>query len=215
MSDQPRFTLDVDCSERSARLLHLARDCGEFDLQIKKLPVGDYLVAGAVLIERKTYADFAISLADGRLFTQAAALARSPLRPVILLEGPRPDRVPDVHLHSLKGAIASLAVMWRLPVIRAADPEDSLRMLRFIAGQVRKTPLQPLTRLGRKPKRQQSRRLFVLQGLPGVGPALASRLLEHLGSIERVMTADEEELMEVGGVGQRKAGRIRELIRGG
>jgi hypothetical protein len=35
-----------------------------------------------------------------------------------------------------------------------------------------------------------SRRLFLLQGLPGVGPALAHRLLGHFGSIERIVTAD-------------------------
>ena len=112
----------------------------------------------------------------------------------------------------MKGAIASLAVMWRLPVVRAADPEDSLRLLRWIAGQVQKTPLQALTRSERKPKRQQSRRLFVLQGLPGVGPALAGRLLQHFGSIEGVMTAVEEELIEVDGVGRKTASRIRALV---
>jgi hypothetical protein len=37
---------------------------------------------------RKTYAAFATSLVDGRLFPQAAALARSPHRPIVLLEGP-------------------------------------------------------------------------------------------------------------------------------
>jgi len=31
----------------------------------------------------------------------------------------------------------------------------------------------------------------MLQGLPGVGPALANRLLVHFGSVERVITADQ------------------------
>ena len=37
--------------------------------------------------------------------------------------------MPDIHPHALKGAIVSLAVMWRLPVLHARDPEDALRIL--------------------------------------------------------------------------------------
>jgi ERCC4-type nuclease len=104
----------VDPRERSARLPQLAQAWDGFDVRIPQLSVGDYLIDGSVVVERKTYADFATSLADGRLFPQAAALARSPHRPLILLEGPAPDRLPAVHAHAVQGAIASLAVMWRL-----------------------------------------------------------------------------------------------------
>ena len=99
------------------------------------LAVGDYLMDGGVLVERKTYADLAVSLADGRLFPQAARLAQSPHRPMGLIEGPTPIRVPNVHPHALQGAIVSLAVMWRLPVLHADDPEDSLRILQCLARQ--------------------------------------------------------------------------------
>lgn len=87
--------------------------------------------------------------------------------------------MPDVHPHALKGAVVSLAVMWRLPVIDARNPADSLH---------------------------------ILQGLPGVGPALAKRLLLQFGIVERVMTADESLLVQVRGVGAKKAQRIRGLV---
>ena len=108
--------------------------------------------------------------------------------------------------------MVSLAVMWRLPVLCARDPEDSLRMLRFLAHQLGTSDHGLLKRYGRKPKRLASRKLYMLQGLPGVGPALAHRLLLEFGSVERVVTADEEELMRVPGVGRKKAARIRELM---
>jgi ERCC4-type nuclease len=41
--------------------------------------------------------------------------------------------MPQIHPHALKGAMTSLAVMWRLPVLVARDPEDSLRIFRFLA----------------------------------------------------------------------------------
>ncbi len=120
--------------------------------------------------------------------------------------------MPDVHPHALKGAMVSLAVMWRLPVICARDPEDSLRILRFLAQQLTQTGHGLLQRYDRKPKRLASRKLYVLQGLPGVGPALAHRLLLQFGSVERVITADDAALMHVRGVGPKKAARIRELV---
>jgi DNA excision repair protein ERCC-4 len=210
---RPAHVLRVDFSERQATLVDLARKCGDFDVRMDRLEVGDYCVDGGVVIERKTYVDFAMSLADGRLFPQAAALARSPHRPIVLLEGPKPPKMPDVHPHALKGAMLSLAVMWRLPVICARDPEDSLRILRFLAQQLARTDDGLLQRYDRKPKRLASRKLYVLQGLPGIGPALAHRLLLHFGSVQRIITADETALRQVPGLGLKKAARIRELLR--
>jgi DNA excision repair protein ERCC-4 len=207
-----QWRLRVDCSERNTALLDLARGCGDFDIRMERLAIGDYLIDGGIVIERKTYADFATSLLDGRLFPQAAALARSPHRPIILLEGPTPAQMPDVHAHALKGAMLSLAVMWRLPVICSRNPEDSLRILRLLAGQLARTNPEVLQRYDRKPKRLASRKLYMLQGLPGVGPALANRLLVHFGSVERVITADQGLLAQVRGIGPKKARRIRNLI---
>lgn len=206
-----RHRLRVDFAEQNAALLDLARACVDFDVQLDRLPVGDYSIDDRVIVERKTYADFATSLIDGRLFPQAAALARCPHRPVILLEGPTPPCLPNVHPHALKGAVISLAVMWRLPVLYARDPADSLRVLRDLAHQANLAGGY-LKRYDRKPKRLATRKLYLLQGLPGVGPELAHRLLEQFGSIERVITAPEDALMQVLGVGPKKAARIRQLV---
>lgn len=106
----------------------------------------------------------------------------------------------------------SSTVTWRLPVLHARDPEDSLRILCLLARQARPSSQGLLRRYDRKPKRLASRRLYMLQGMPGVGPALAHRLLLHFGSVERVVTADETTLMQIPGIGSKKAARIRELV---
>jgi DNA excision repair protein ERCC-4 len=209
---ETRHGLRVDFSERHARLLDLARTCGDFAIRMERLTVGDYEIDSGVVVERKTYADFATSLADGRLFPQAAALARSPHRPIVLIEGPKPSEMPDVHPHALKGAMISLAVMWRLPVIQARDAEESLLILRFLAQQLARVESGILRRYDRKPKRLSSRKLYILQGLPGVGPALANRLLLQFGSVEHVITADTNMLVQVRGIGPKKAEQIRKLI---
>ena len=210
---EQRHRLDVDHAEHNARLLELARQSGTFEVQMVRLESGDYLINNGVLIERKTCSDFATSLADGRLFPQAAKLTHSPHRPVVLIEGPTPARVPKVDPHAVQGAILSLAVMWRLPVLHSRDPEDSLRILQLLANQALRSEQLILRRYDRKPKRINSRRLYVLQGLPGVGPALAHRLLLHFGSVERVVTADDAALSQVRGLGPRKAALIRDVLR--
>ena len=43
--------------------------------------------------------------------------------------------------------------------------------------------------------------MFLLQGLPGIGPERARRLLTHFGSVEKVVTADAKSLAEIDGIG--------------
>jgi DNA excision repair protein ERCC-4 len=203
--------LAVDHSEGRSALLGSALRSGSFDVRMTRLEVGDYLIDNQVLIERKSVADFAASLVDGRLFPQVARLAHSRCRSLLLIEGPTAS-ISNVHVHAIEGALVSIAAMWRLPVLHSSDLEQSVRMLRFLADQMRGPRQDALRRFDRKPKRFASRRLFLVQALPGVGPALARRLLDHFGSVERIFTADADDLREVRGVGPTKAGRIRALV---
>jgi DNA excision repair protein ERCC-4 len=205
--------LVVDHSEGRSALLDAVRRSGMFEVRMAHLATGDYLIDDDVLIERKSVSDFAASLVDGRLFPQVARLAHSCYRSLLLIEGHAPTSIPDVHAHSIEAALASIAAMWRLPLLHSADSEQSVRLLRFLAEQAGGPHERVLRRFDRKPKRLASRRLLLLQGLPGVGPTLAHRLLVHFGCIERVFTADASALAEVRGVGAKKAARIRELLR--
>jgi DNA excision repair protein ERCC-4 len=120
--------LAVDHSEGRSALLNSVLRSGSFDVRMTRLEVGDYLIDNEVLIERKSVADFAVSLVDGRLFPQVARLAHSRCRSLLLIEGPAAS-IPNVHLHSIQGALVSIAAMWRLPVLHSSDVEQSVRML--------------------------------------------------------------------------------------
>ncbi|MGH8632473.1 MAG: ERCC4 domain-containing protein, partial [Burkholderiales bacterium] len=179
-------------------------------LHIGRLRCGDYLIENQVTVERKRYDDFAVSLVDGRLFAQAAALSQLS-RPLILVEGPR-EREPGVHPHALKGTLLSLATAWRLPVVFSRDATESAWILEALGRQSQAHAAPQLVRGGYRPKRLQSRRSFVLQGLPGVGPVVASRLLERFGTVRGVMTAEERELAQVQGCGPKRAAAIARVI---
>ena len=210
--ERSKWILRVDFRERKSQLLRLALESDLFDVRVELLHGGDYIINNRVVLERKTFTDFALSVIDGRLFVQAAALKKLPERPLILLEGPRPNTMPRVHPKALKGALLSLAVAWRLPVIFSRDPDDSLVCLQLLAEQSQTLRLSDMKRPGFKLRGNDAQRLFVLQGLPGVGPRLARVLLEHFGSIEKVVQASALRLAEVLGCGPKKVANIRKIL---
>ena len=80
-----KWSLEVDHRERSARLSELVQQSDLFEIHFDTLKAGDYLLQRTVLIERKTLPDLAASVIDGRLFTQAAKLARGNYRALFLI----------------------------------------------------------------------------------------------------------------------------------
>lgn len=60
-------------------------------LRWEKLWTGDYIVEEGAIFERKTASDFAASLLDQRLFSQAKRLADQPLRAAFIIEGSTDD----------------------------------------------------------------------------------------------------------------------------
>lgn len=53
------IVLSGDSSEHHGALFAFARRCDAFDVRVERLVVGDYFIDGAILVERKTYADVA------------------------------------------------------------------------------------------------------------------------------------------------------------
>lgn len=86
-------------------------------------------------------------------------------------------------------------------------------MFRWIAEQAVAAESGDLPRAGYKPRRTSSRKLYILQGLPGVGPKLARCLLGRFGSVRNAILAEADELAEVPGIGARKAAAIDEILR--
>lgn len=56
------------------------------------------------------------------------------------------------------------------------------------------------------------KQLYLLQGLPQIGPMLAKRLLKHFKSVSNVVNASVQDLAEVNGLGKVSAEKIREVL---
>jgi Fanconi anemia group M protein len=204
----------IDYRERSSELFRLVAGSDCFQVRVDVLEAGDYVLNDRVVLERKTLADFAASVIDGRLFAQAASLSRLPQLPLVLIEGPRSCRMPRVHPNALKGALLSLLVSWRIPVIFSRSPADSLSILKMLAVQSQVMSPRRRTHRGRSPKLRSggSSQEAVLASLPGIGPRLAACLLLRFGSIHEVFQAGLDELAKVPGCGSKRAKGIREIL---
>jgi ERCC4-type nuclease len=207
---EPKITVIADDREASADVVQhfLARsDCEVF---IRRLPLGDYYIAGRLLVERKHWPDLVASIVDGRLFRQACRLAASPLHTIVLLEGSEEDVAECAMTRkAIQGALISVSVILGIPVLHSRNAEESTRFMLYAGRQVQSMISGAVTRAGHRPKSKRRTQLHILQGLPAVGPVRAARLLEKYGTVEAVLTARLEDLILVAGIGRFAAERIR------
>jgi DNA excision repair protein ERCC-4 len=213
MADASPLMIVADDREAASLVPQALKQIPGIELQFHRLGVGDYEVEHRCVFERKTVVDFAGSIADGRLFVQAQKLATLRESAAIILEG-RASDLAGTHMsrESLLGAMVSLSLIFHLPVLRAFDPAETARLIVYAAQQLRRHEWDASCRHGKRPKRKRRMQLRILQGLPGIGPSRAERLLETFGSVEAVMTADVEHLEQVEGVGEKRAKAIREIL---
>ncbi|MBT8352015.1 MAG: hypothetical protein KJO26_12390 [Deltaproteobacteria bacterium] len=208
---QNTTTIQVDYREKHAELLGLLRIAG-FDIVIKQLPLCDYIIEQSIYIERKTGRDLAISIIDGRLFRQASRMKQSSSRCLFLIEGSPFDTNIDISKEAIKGALLSLQSIWYIPVIYAADSGQACLIFAILSKQWNNLSQLVELRHGYRPKKLINRKLHLIQGLPHVGPLLAQRLLDHFSTVQNIMTATEDELSQIKGIGKVKAQKFRKVL---
>ena len=205
-----RIRIVADDRENAGGVIGELRARDDVALEVRRLGVGDFLVEEGFAVERKTLSDFATSVVDGRLFKQAFALAQGARRGVLIMEGAASTaRNLRVSREALQGALITVSVFYGLAVLRARDCAETARLLVYLGRQAKRYFHGSLPRPGYRPKGKRARQLFVLQGLPGIGPERAERILEHFGSVEKAMSAHVDELSAIDGIGEATAERIR------
>ncbi|ALM75140.1 DEAD/DEAH box helicase [Thermococcus barophilus] len=184
----------------------------EAHIEVKTLDVGDYIVSEDVAVERKSANDFIQSIIDGRLFDQVKRLTEAYARPVIIIEG-QLYGVRNVHPNAIRGALAAVTIDWGVPILFSTDAKETAQFIYLIAKREQEERKKEVAvRSEKKALTLADRQRLIVEGLPYVSATLAKRLLRHFGSVERVFTAKENELMEVEGIGEKIAREIRRVI---
>ena len=183
--------------------------------RLETLDVGDYVLSDRVAVERKSVSDFLDTLVGGdrSVFEQVGDMARHYSRPVVIIEGERLYEERNVHPNAIRGALASLAIDFGASVLRTEDEADTADLLAVIAGREQEVDSREVSVHGKKSSKTLSEQQeYVVGAIADIGPVTARSLLSEFESVESVLTASEEALMEAEGVGEITAKRIREVV---
>ncbi|MEM0385707.1 MAG: ERCC4 domain-containing protein [Candidatus Aenigmatarchaeota archaeon] len=214
------YFIDLKDEENSLRIIvdhrendEIKHELSKYNIKVEeeRLEIGDFLLSEEVCVERKTIKDFVESIIDGRLFSQALNLKQQYTKPIIIIE--KRGDIERVSLNSFYGALASLISDFNIPIIITESNSETAFLLYSIAKreQIEKKKSVKI-REGTKPLNIKEVQKYVLAGIPGISAILAERLLEKFGTLQRIFNADENELMEVKGIGETIAKRIREIV---
>ncbi|WP_435360095.1 DEAD/DEAH box helicase [Haloarchaeobius sp. DFWS5] len=184
--------------------------------RLETLAVGDYVLSDRVAVERKSVEDFLDTLvgSERSVFEQVRDMASHYARPILIVEGEESlVGTRDIHPNAVRGALASLAVDFGVSVLRTESEADTRDLLAVIAGREQETNDRAISVHGGKSKKTLAEQQeYVVSAIADIGPVTARSLMAHFGTVEEVMCANEDDLLEVDGVGAVTAERIREVI---
>jgi len=213
--DDGTIEIVADQRELDANIARELSKREDVQTRLETLEVGDYVLSDRVAVERKAVDDFLDTLTGGdrSLFEQVGDMSRHYSRPVVVLEGEGLYEKRDVHPNAIRGALSSLVVDFGVSVLRTEDEDDTRELLAVIAGREQENEDREVSIHGEKQSKTLSEQQeYVVASIADVGPVTARSLLSEFGTVEAVMTARKEDLLEAEGVGEVTADRIRDVI---
>ena len=201
----------VDERERKSGIPDLLKSVG-LNLEMKTLPIGDYIVAPETVIERKSLRDLMSSVFDGRLFDQCSRLKEHFQYPLILMEG-NVDEIDQITENPLifYGAISTVAIDFKIPIIPTPSATHTAKLLVSMCSR-KETTKGPYLKKIKKSNDLEKQQLSSLCSLPGIGEKFAVRMLERFGTPLKVFTATTAELAKVEGLGETRAKKIKKIL---
>ena len=201
----------IDERERKSGIPKLLRAIG-VNVEVKTLPIGDYIVSHETVVERKSIHDFISSIFDGRLFDQCNRLKEHFKFPIILLEG-NVDEIESRTENPLVfyGALSTIAVDFKIPVIPTPNASHTAKLLVSLSS--RKESIKgPLLKKIKKSNDIQKQQLIVLCSLPGIGEKTAIRMLEKFGTPLKALSSSTKDLAKIPGLGESRAKKIKKML---
>src|SRR5260221_11548487 len=151
---------------------------------------------------------------------QLAALLKSRFAPILLLEGdPLGVSHSQMRPESIRGALAYIAAILRVPILSSSGPADSAHLVYAVAkrcqvGKVhgRVEQAAPGPPAGRRRATQSEQQMQLMLSLPGIGPITARAVCARFRSLHDLLNADAAQLATVPGVGPARAAALEQLL---
>lgn len=185
------------------------------EIEFRGLPVADYII-GEAAIERKTVKDFIGSMLNKRLARQIEELKQFPVK-MLIVEGINEEElyndhvVGGVHANAIRGMLLSIMLDSQIPVLFTKDYKDSARFLMVLAKRFENSKKESSFKAKKKAHNIAEQQQMILEGFPGIGPAIAKELLKRFKTIKNVINADLEELEKIKKLGK-KASSMKQII---
>ncbi len=211
---EEKLKILADIREKYSGVVSALYDEGAL-IELKALPIGDFLCSSRAAVEVKRPSDFVNSIIDGRLLQQLKELKENFERPVVIIEGAGEQdlySIRNVHPNAIRGMLATIAVSYRIPILYSKNPKDTAGFLIAIARREKEANAPEPSLHNRKPATLAEKQEYTIASLPGIEVKLARALLQKFGSVAEIMSATEEQLQKVELVGPKKAAEIRRVI---
>ena len=201
----------VDERERKSGIPDLLKAIG-MGVEMKTLPVGDYIVAPETIVERKSIKDLMASVFDGRLYDQCTRLKENFEHPIVLVEG-NVDEIEEITDNPLVfyGALSRVTLEFKIPIIPTPSASHTAKLLVALCSK-KDGPKGPYLKKIKKSSNLETQQLSTLCSLPGIGEKFAVRMLEKFGTPLKVFSATTSELAKVEGLGESRAKKIKNML---
>lgn len=202
----------ADMRESRSTIIAMLQRMPEFEVTVRELEAGDYMLRDDFPVERKAAVDFVASILDRRLFEQVARMKADFGKATFVIEGDVYATRSKVAPEAICGAISYLTMIEDARVLTTRNAAETASLLATMARHAQQGLgyVPPLR--ANKPRDLRLSAQFLVQGLPGVGPAGATALLHHFGTVEALVQADVAQLRKVPGVGAKTAEQIRAVL---
>jgi ERCC4-type nuclease len=200
---QPAGKIAQRLSELGIAIVPVVEDEGD---------VERYILSKRLAVDRRTGSGFLRGIQDKTLFTGAIYLREHFEVSILIVEGEINYEYTAFNPQAVRGALTSMMLEYGINVLSTHDIDDTVALIAMLARQeqlgVPEISLIPKRKAADLPDLQRR----VVEMLPGCGRVMARDLLQHFGSVKRIVNATEAELRGVPGIGKTKASEIHKVL---
>ena len=200
---KPEGTIAKKLVEMGIEVISVEEDEGNVDR---------YVLSTNVIVDRRTGSSFPRGIIDKTLFTSAVYMREHYKIPVLVNEGQIDYRYMGINPQAVRGALSALMLLYEVNVVSTPDTDETAHLIAMMARQ-EQTGIPDISLIPkRKATSLDDRQSRVMEMLPGCGMVKARELLQHFGSIRRIVEAGDDELSAFKGFGRKKVKEIRKVL---